>query len=341
MTKISIFKITDPCPSIYPSKTRFFSLKLSLHLTKHQRPLTHSIPYLNQGDLVYITAPAKAIEREYIVFAQEILEQKGYKVLLSEHCLGQYNYFSGSDEERLSDFQFGLDHPEVKAILCARGGYGCVRIVDRIQWAGFIREPKWIIGFSDVTVFHQRIQRFGIQSIHASMPLNFQTNSSLALDSLFNAIEGKGLSITCPSTAHNKNGQVQGKLVGGNLSILYSLLGTDDQIDFTDTILFIEDLSEQLYHIDRMFYALAKANVLNKIKGLIIGGMTDMKDTAVPFGKTLEELILDHFHYRNIPICFNFPAGHIDDNRALVFGSQYGLEVNSSQTTLTKTTSNG
>jgi muramoyltetrapeptide carboxypeptidase len=216
-----------------------------------------------------------------------------------------------------------------------------VRIVDRIQWAAFIREPKWIIGFSDVTVFHQRIQRFGIQSIHASMPLNFQTNSPLALDSLFNAIEGKDLSITCPSTTHNKTGQTEGKLVGGNLSILYSLLGTDDQIDFTDTILFIEDLSEQLYHIDRMFYALAKANVLNKIKGLIIGGMTDMKDTAVPFGKTLEELILDHFHYRNIPICFNFPAGHIDDNRALVFGSQYNLEVNSSQTTLTKTTSNG
>ena len=123
MTKLSIFKIVDRGPSIYPSKTRFFSLKLSLHLTKHQHQLTHNIPYLNQGDLVYITAPAKAIEREYIVFAQELLEQKGYKVLLSEHCLGQHNYFSGTDEERLSDFQFGLDHPEVKAILCARGGY--------------------------------------------------------------------------------------------------------------------------------------------------------------------------------------------------------------------------
>lgn len=304
-------------------------------MTKHQQQLTHNIPYLQQGDLIYITAPAKAIEQEYVMFAQQLLEQRGYNVLLSQHCLGQHNYFSGTDEERLNDFQFGLDHPEVKAILCARGGYGCVRIVDRIQWAGFIREPKWIIGFSDITVFHQRIQRFGIQSIHASMPLNFQTNSSAALDSLFSAVEGKKLSVNYPSAPQNKTGHAEGKLVGGNLSILYSLLGTDDQIDFTDTVLFIEDLSEQLYHIDRMFYALAKANVLNKIKGLVIGGMTDMKDTAVPFGKTLEELILDHFHYRNIPICFNFPAGHIDDNRALVFGSQYYLDVNSSHTTLT------
>ena len=296
--------------------------------------MTHTIPYLQAGDLVYITAPAKAIEHEFVIFSQELLEQKGYKVLISEHCLGQHNYFSGTDEERLADFQYGLDHPEVKAIICARGGYGCVRIVDRIQWAGFIREPKWIVGFSDVTVFHQRIQRFGIQSIHGTMPLNFKTNSSEALDSLFAALKGKNEPIEFPSTSNNKQGQAIGKLVGGNLSILYSLLGTDDQLDFTDSILFIEDLSEQLYHIDRMFFALAKANVLNKIKGLVIGGMTDMKDTTIPFGRTLEEIILDHFHYRNIPICFNFPSGHIDDNRAIVLGATYELNVNEKSTLL-------
>lgn len=296
--------------------------------------MTHTIPYLQAGDLVYITAPAKAIEHEFVIFSQELLEQKGYKVLISEHCLGQHNYFSGTDEERLADFQYGLDHPEVKAIICARGGYGCVRIVDRIQWAGFIREPKWIVGFSDVTVFHQRIQRFGIQSIHGTMPLNFKTNSSEALDSLFAALKGKNEPIEFPSTSNNKQGQAIGKLVGGNLSILYSLLGTDDQLDFTDSILFIEDLSEQIYHIDRMFFALAKANVLNKIKGLVIGGMTDMKDTTIPFGRTLEEIILDHFHYRNIPICFNFPSGHIDDNRAIVLGATYELNVNEKSTLL-------
>jgi len=296
--------------------------------------LTHTIPSLNQGDLIYITSPAKAIEQEFVVFAKNLLENKGFKILLSQHCLGQHNYFSGSDEERLSDFQYGLDHPEVKAIICARGGYGCVRIVDRIQWASFIREPKWIVGFSDITVFHQRIQRFGIQSIHGSMPLNFQTNTKEALDTMLAALEGKNSTIVCEATQHNKPGKATGTLVGGNLSILFSLLGTDDQIDYTDTILFIEDLSEQLYHIDRMFYALSKANVLNKIKGLIVGGMTDIKDTAAPFGKTLEELILDHFHFHNIPICFNFPAGHIADNRALILGSVCELNVDNNNSTL-------
>lgn len=297
--------------------------------------MTHTIPSLKQGDLIYITSPAKAIEHEYVEFAKNLLEKKGFKILISKHCLGQHNYFSGSDEERLSDFQYGLDHPEVKAIICARGGYGCVRIVDRIQWSSFIREPKWIVGFSDVTVFHQRIQRFGIQSIHGSMPLNFQTNTKEALDTMIAALEGTRPTIICETSQHNKLGKATGTLVGGNLSILYSLLGTDDQIDYTDTILFIEDLSEQLYHIDRMLYALSKANVLNKIKGLIIGGMSDMKDTAEPFGKTLEEIILDHFRFNNIPICFNFLAGHIDDNRALILGSTCELKVEKENSSLT------
>lgn len=291
-----------------------------------------NIAPLKQGDLVYITAPAKAIEKEYVYYAKEYFETQGFKVLISENCLGNYNYFSGTDEERLSDLQFGIDNPDVKAIICARGGYGCVRILDRIQWANMLREPKWIVGFSDVTVFHQRLQRFGLPSIHATMPLNFQKNSPEALDTLNHALSGKEYSITTVSSVFNKPGIASGKLVGGNLSILYSLLGTDDQIDYSNTILIIEDLAEHLYHIDRMLYAFEKAGIFNKIKGLIVGGMTELQDTAIPFGKSIEEIILQHFIYRNIPITFDFPVGHINDNRAIVLGNFWQLEIDSTLT---------
>jgi muramoyltetrapeptide carboxypeptidase len=282
---------------------------------------------LQPGDLIAIVAPAKAIEETHIIFAKSLFESRGYRVQIGEHCLGNHNYFSGTDLERASDLQNALDNPEVKAIICARGGYGCVRILDHLQWAGFIRDPKWLVGFSDVTVLHQHIGKLELPSIHASMPLNFKENTPQAIDSLFDALEGKQLHYKIPAHPQNKHGEVTGKLVGGNLSILYSLLGTDDCIDYSDCILFIEDLAEQLYHIDRMFYAFAKAGILDKIKGLIVGGMTDLKDTAVPFGQDIYELILTHFNYRSIPIVFDFPAGHINDNRALIIGAEVKLTV--------------
>lgn len=289
---------------------------------------------LKKGDLIYITAPAKAIENDYVFFAKQRLEEAGFSVLISEHCLGQHNYFSGTDEERARDLQFGIDHPEIKAILCARGGYGCVRIVDSIGWAGMLRDPKWLIGFSDVTVFHQKLQSLGIESIHGTMPLNIKENSEDAVQTLINALEGKAYSISCASTPLNVKGIAQGHLLGGNLSILYSLLASDQKPDYKGSVLYIEDLSEQLYHIDRMFHSFRKAGVLDQIAGLIVGGMTEMKDTAVPFGKGLEEIILDHFQYRKTPICFGFPAGHIPDNRALVLGRQVTLNVSENETTL-------
>jgi muramoyltetrapeptide carboxypeptidase len=294
----------------------------------------NTIPSLKKGDLIYITAPAKAIEKEYVLFAKAFFEKQGFRVLISVHCLGTFNYFSGTDDERLADLQFGIDNPEIKAIICARGGYGCIRIVDRIQWASMLREPKWLIGYSDITIFHQRLQRFELPSIHGTMPFNFEKNSPEALETLLRAMTGEKYSISYSSDKFNQLGSVKGKLVGGNLSILYSLLGTDDQIDYSNTILFIEDLSEHLYHIDRMLFAFEKAGIFNKIKGLIIGGMTDLKDTDTPFGETIEEIILHHFKYRKIPIAFNFPAGHIDDNRALKLGSYSELIVDDLKTTL-------
>jgi muramoyltetrapeptide carboxypeptidase len=282
---------------------------------------------LQKGDLIAIVAPAKSIEKEHVSFAKNYLEKAGFSVIVGENCLNTFHYFAGTDVERASDFQDALDNPNVKAILCARGGYGCIRILDHLQWASFIQNPKWIIGFSDVTVFHQRVQSYNLQSIHATMPLNFSENSKEALDSLIRTLYGEKLSYSIPSNPNNKPGKATGKLVGGNLSILYSLLGTKESIDYQDTILFIEDLAEQLYHIDRIFYSLSKAGILEKIKGLIVGGMTDLKDTAVPFGQTYFEIILSHFIYRKIPIVFEFPAGHITDNRALILGEDVELLV--------------
>ncbi len=289
---------------------------------------------LQKGDLIALVAPAKAIESRLVFYARDFFESNGFRVKIGKHCTGEFNYFSGTDEERRMDFQDAIDDPEVKAIVCARGGYGCIRILDRLNWAGMLRDPKWLAGFSDVTVFHQRMQRYNLQSIHATMPLNFEENSPLALSSLLDALQGKPNDISIASHPHNKNGKARGRLLGGNFSILYSLLGTDDQPDYSNSILFIEDLAEQLYHIDRMFFAFSKAGILDQIQGLIVGGMTDMKDTAVPFGQSLHEIILSHFEIRNIPVAFDFPAGHIPDNRALVFGTEVELEVSDSAVNL-------
>lgn len=282
---------------------------------------------LQQGDLIAIVAPAKAIEREHVDFAKKILEKAGFRVEIGEHCLGQHHYFSGDEAERLRDFQSALDNPNVKAIVCARGGYGCVQLLDRIAWAAQLREPKWIVGFSDVTYFHQRMQRHHIASIHGSMPLNFQQNTTEALSTLVDCLTGKPSETVWENHPQNRLGTAKGTLVGGNLSILYALFGTDDQLEFENSILFIEDVGEPIYSIDRMFYALSKAGVLDKIKGLIVGGMTNLTDTAVPYGKRFEEVILSHFDYRKIPIAFDFPAGHVDDNRSIVLGSEVRFTV--------------
>jgi muramoyltetrapeptide carboxypeptidase len=282
---------------------------------------------LNKGDLIYITAPAKAIDEEPVFYTRDFFTSHGFRVEISKHCFGQYNYFSGTDEERMSDLQYGIDHSEVKAIICARGGYGCVRILDGIRWASMLREPKWLIGFSDITVFHHRLYNLGVQSIHGTMSLNFEKNSPETFETLLAALTGKSYQIKSPFNPENRQGAAKGKLIGGNLSIIYSLIGTDDEFDFEDSILFLEDLAEHYYHLDRMFFALKKCGALDKIKGLVIGGMTDLEDTTIPFGMSVEEIILQHFVFKKIPICFDFPAGHIDDNRALIFGKQVELRV--------------
>ena len=293
------------------------------------------VPGIVAGDKIAIVAPAKAIEEKHVLFAKNFLEEKGFEVVIGKNCLGSHHYFSGTQEERLRDFQWAIDDPEIKAVLCARGGYGCVQLVDSIQWASMLRMPKWIIGFSDVTIFHSRLSNLGLKSIHGTTPLNFSENTEASLATWLAAVSGKPYKISADNHPSNKNGVANGKLVGGNLSILYSLLGTNDQIDYTDSILFIEDLAEHLYVLDRIFYSFRKAGVFDKIKGLIVGGMTDMRDTTIPFGSTIEEMVLSHFQYSKTPVSFGFPAGHISDNRALRLGENVDYSVSETETTLT------
>ena len=275
-------------------------------------------PALQIGDLVYLCAPAKAIEESYILAAEKWLNHIGLRSIRSKNLTGRHHYFSGSAHQRLADLQEGIDHPDVKAIWCARGGYGSIQLLDSLQWAQFIREPKWLIGFSDICVLHHKIQSLGI-------------NSAASKNRLKELLFGEKTPFAIAPHHQNKFGKAAGTLIGGNLSIVYSMLATPEHYDFSGAILFIEDLAEHLYHIDRMLYALSKNGALTQISGLIIGGLTDLEDTDIPFGKSVEELILAHFDYRKIPICFDFPAGHLDDNQAHLLGAMVELEVSERQ----------
>ncbi|PKR82255.1 LD-carboxypeptidase [Brumimicrobium salinarum] len=290
--------------------------------------------FLKKGDTIAIVAPAKAIEVSHIDFAKKTLEDNGFHVLVAPNCLGQHNYFSGTINERTQDLQWAINHENVKAILCARGGYGCIQLVERINWASFMEHPKWIIGFSDVTVFHQYLAAIDVASIHATMPLNFKNNSILSLESLFFALEGKPIIYNWKTTHNNTTGEAYGDLIGGNLAVLTSMIGTKQMPNFQNKILFIEDVGEHLYKIDRYFHQLSHAGVLDQIRALIIGDFSGMQDTEPPYGKSLEKIIETHFTYRSIPLAFGFPAGHTNDNRALPFGVSAKLSVQQNHSTL-------
>jgi len=291
-------------------------------------------PFLQPGDTIYITAPAKAIEESVVLEAKKTLETWGLNVRVAPHCLGRAAYFSGTDAERLADFQHGLDDPSIKAILCARGGYGCVRIVEELDWTAFQQNPKWIVGFSDVTVFHQKINQLGVESIHAIMPLGFTEGSMEAKETLHKALFGETIILEASSVKENCMGTAKGSLIGGNMTIIYSLIGTELSYTFKNKILFIEDIGEHIYKVDRMLHAFKLAGIFNQISGLILGGFTEMEDTDVPFGKTIEELILEQVVDLGIPVAFNVPIGHIPDNQAVVVGRTVTLTVNQTKSTL-------
>ncbi|MCW9037202.1 LD-carboxypeptidase, partial [Altibacter sp.] len=245
------------------------------------------------------------------------------------------NQFAGNDEIRAADLQRALNDPSVKAIWCARGGYGTVRIIDSLDYSAFKKNPKWIIGYSDITVLHSHIHKMGIETLHAQMPLNIEKRSEASRQSIREVLFGKEYSIAYASEESlNRPGRAKAQLVGGNLSILYSLCGSASAIDTLDKILFLEDLDEYLYHIDRMLQNLKRNGMLGHLAGLIVGGMSDMNDNSVPFGQTAEEIIREAVSEYDYPVCFNFPSGHIEDNRALVLGREVDLVITKNKITL-------
>ncbi len=294
-------------------------------------------PYLKPGDKIGIVSTARKISREELQPAVECFEKEGFEIVFGKNLFKELNQFSGTDDERAEDFQLMMDDSEIKAILCARGGYGTVRIIDKLDFTAFRKNPKWICGFSDVTVLHSHIwQNFGIETIHSIMPVQLKKlgGESDAAKTLVKSLKGNALDYQFPAHPLNRTGSAEGILVGGNLSILYSLLGSVSDIDTAGKILFIEDIDEYLYHIDRMMMAMKRAGKLDKLKGLVIGGMSDMKDNTIPFGKNAEEIILDAVKEYGFPVCFNFPAGHIDTNCAIYIGKSAKLEVSKAKSTL-------
>jgi muramoyltetrapeptide carboxypeptidase len=287
--------------------------------------------FLQKGDTIGIVAPAGFMPVEKMQTCIETLDGWGYNVQLGEttHSNSQ-NYFSGTDEERLNDLQQMLDDRSIKAILCARGGYGTSRIIDRINFKKFRKHPKWIIGFSDITVLHSHIfSNYKIASLHAPMAAAFNdgefTNPYIL--SLKDALEGKPSHYECEPHAFNKTGEAKGQLVGGNLSLLTHLIGTKSDIKTKNKILFLEDVGEYLYNVDRLLVQLKRSGKFDKLAGLIIGGFTDYKDTERPFGKAVYDIIYEQVGDCDFPVCFGFPVSHGKENYALKVGAKYNLQI--------------
>ena len=285
-------------------------------------------PYLSKGSKIAIVSPAGYINPDFVASAEAYLKAIGYNVEISKHCLGRFNQMASTDEERLADLQQALDNPEIDAILCSRGGYGVNHIIDKIDMSKFEKHPKWILGFSDITNLHILANRHGVRSLHCQMAKAIHNNADAeCIKNIFRILEGEKVSYTFAPDELNRKGTVEGELIGGNMSIIYSLQGTDYAIDCDDKILFIEDLNEYLYHLDRMMINLKMSGKLAKLRGLVVGTFSDMKDNASPFGKTAYEIVKAHTAEYSYPIGFGLPVGHIDDNQPLIEGGPYRLDI--------------
>jgi muramoyltetrapeptide carboxypeptidase len=295
-------------------------------------------PYLKPGDLIGIICPAGYMPMERAATCIRVLQEWGYRVKIGKTMESvSSNYFSGSDQERLEDLQQMLDDESVKAIFCARGGYGIGRIIDDIRFKKFRKSPKWIIGFSDVTILHAHIHsNYNIATMHSLMAAAFNDGGyeDEYIQSLKQALEGQKIKYQCAGHEFNQKGEAVGELIGGNLSLLTHLIGTGSELKTKGSILFLEDVGEYLYHIDRMMYQLKRSGKLEKLAGLIIGGFTENKDTERPFGKMVYEIIHDVVKVYDYPICFGFPVGHGKQHYALKSGIGYKLKVSRNKVSL-------
>ncbi|MFY7901115.1 MAG: S66 peptidase family protein [Chitinophagaceae bacterium] len=294
-------------------------------------------PYLKKGDTIGIVCPSGYMPIEKAKTCIETLEKWGFKVKIGATLGSQFHYFSGTDKERLQDLQSMLNDNSIKAILCGRGGYGLSRIIDKIDFQKFKKNPKWIIGFSDITVLHAHIfQHFEIASLHAPMAAAFNDggNENEYTQSVYSALTGVSCNYECSPHKMNKLGTCEGALIGGNLAMIAHLIGSHSSYKTRHKILYIEDVGEYLYNIDRMIIQLERAEIFKHLKGLIIGGFTDMKDTTTPFGMDVYNIIHQHIKDLKIPICFNFPISHDTENVAIKNGVIHTLSVQKDTVTL-------
>jgi muramoyltetrapeptide carboxypeptidase len=287
-----------------------------------------NIPFLKKGDKVAITCPAKKLPKP-MDDAVALLQSWGLEVVLGETIGASYHQFAGDDDLRTKDMQRFIDDDSIKAIIAARGGYGTIRIVDHVDFSRFATHPKWLVGFSDITVLHAHLfANYRAQTIHGQMPVNIPDASTYSLEMLRKALFGGEISYKFTSHALNRSGGAAGILVGGNLSLLVAVIGSVSDYNYDGKILFIEDVGEYLYSVDRMMRTLDRAGKLKNLAGLMVGGFTEVKDNDIPFGQTVPEIIMEVVKNYNYPVCFDFPAGHIPDNQSMIFGRTFNLAVN-------------
>ena len=287
--------------------------------------------YLKEGDTIAIIAPSGILkDRELVIEkAKQLAENWGLVVVYGANLFNQNHHFSATDEERAADFQKALDDPKIKAIWCARGGYGSVRIIDRLDFSKFMKKPKWLIGYSDITVFHNHLHQLGVETLHAIMGTSLQDEIATISESIFTfkeALFGGQLQYDLVSSKYNRIGEGSGQIVGGNLTLLMTMLGSESTISTEGKILFFEEIGEYKYAIDRMLQSLKRAGYFNNLKGIIVGGMSNIKVNTTDWGSSIEELILAVVP-ENIPVLFDFPAGHEKDNQALILGREISLKV--------------
>jgi len=307
--------------------------------TKNQNNALKQPPYLKAGDTVAIIAPSGILKNRAgeIEQAKALLKSWGLHAIVGKHVFSKSNHFAGTDDERCEDFQKVLDDPKISAIWCARGGYGSVRILDKLNWEKFKQKPKWIIGYSDITAIHNEVHNEGVESLHAMMCVNLTKDLSdieTTISTFKNTLFGKPLSYTLEGSSYNKTGNTSGQLVGGNLTMLHTLLGSKSSVDTSGKILFIEEIGEYKYHIDRMLESLKRAGYFDHCKGVIVGDMSKMRTNTTLWGTSIEQLVLDALSDYNFPIAFNMPAGHEKDNRALILGRRVELRVGKNETSI-------
>lgn len=289
-------------------------------------------PFLKPGDSVAIVAPSGILknQNDEIAQAEALLKSWGLNVVVGEHVFAKAGHFAGNDEQRASDLQKAIDNKNIKAIWSARGGYGTVRVIDRLNYSALKDNPKWIIGYSDITALHNELNNEGIESIHALMCTSLTEDLSeieMAVSTFKKAIFGEPLVYKLKGSKYNKAGKASGQLVGGNLTLLHTMLGSRTSIDTNNKIIFFEEIGEYAYHIDRMLISMKRAGYFENCKGIIVGDISKVRKNTTPWGKPVRQLILDVFEEYDFPILFDFPAGHEKDNRALILGRHIELEV--------------